>query len=147
MLRCQFIARNRSRSPGIPNMVREYTELNQIDESVYAALNQIRTRPSVEMPPVTAGKTREELRAIVRNERCVELAFEGLRLFDMWRWKIGQEKVGLVQGFDYVDDATGQTKIWNIGINRSFDLGRDYNWPIPQREIDLNKSLTQNTGY
>lgn len=122
-------------------------ELDQIDESVYNALNQIRTRPGVEMPVITAGKTREELRALVRNERCVELAFEGLRLFDMWRWKIGEEKAGPVQGFDYVDDATGQNKIWSIGINRSFDPARDYVWPIPQREIDLNKSLTQNTGY
>jgi hypothetical protein len=123
-------------------------ELNEIDdESVYDALNQVRTRPSVEMPKVTVGKTQAELRAIVRNERCVELAFEGLRLFDMWRWKIGEEKAGLVQGFDYVDDATGQTRIWSIGINRSFNPLRDYIWPIPQREIDLNKSLTQNAGY
>ncbi|MGB4400032.1 MAG: RagB/SusD family nutrient uptake outer membrane protein, partial [Daejeonella sp.] len=71
-------------------------ELNELDASVYAALNQVRTRPSVEMPPFSPGKTQAELRAIVRNERCVELAFEGLRLFDMWRWNIGAEKAGLV---------------------------------------------------
>ncbi|MGB4400289.1 MAG: RagB/SusD family nutrient uptake outer membrane protein [Daejeonella sp.] len=52
-----------------------------------------------------------------------------------------------MQGFDYVDDVTGQTKIWSIGINRTFNPNRDYIWPIPQREIDLNKNLTQNPGY
>jgi len=122
-------------------------ELNEIDATVYAALNTIRTRPSVDMPLVTTGKSQAELRALLRNERCVELAFEGLRIFDMWRWKIGEEKAGLVQGFEYVDEASKQTKIWSIGINRSFNPQRDYVWPIPQREIDLNKSLTQNTGY
>jgi hypothetical protein len=122
-------------------------ELNEIDASVYEALNRVRTRPSVEMPPVTAGKSQAELRDILRNERCVELAFEGLRLYDMWRWKLGEEKNGLIQGFEYVDESTGQPKIWNIGINRNFNPQRDYVWPIPQREIDLNKSLTQTAGY
>lgn len=122
-------------------------ELNEIDESVYTAINTIRKRPSVDMPLITTGKSQAELRALLRNERCVELAFEGLRIYDMWRWKIGEEKAGLVQGFEYVDEATKQTKIWSIGINRSFNPQRDYVWPIPQREIDLNKSLTQNTGY
>jgi hypothetical protein len=122
-------------------------ELNQIDGSVYEALNKVRTRPSVEMPPFTTGKSQTELRSLLRNERCVELAFEGLRIYDMWRWKIGGERVGLIQGFDYVDEATGQSKIWSIGINRNFNPQRDYVWPIPQREVDLNKKLTQNTGY
>ena len=122
-------------------------ELNQLDQSVYDAINQVRARPSVEMPPITSGKSQAQLRSLLRNERCVELAFEGLRLFDMWRWEIGQDRAGLVQGFEYLDNGSGQNKIWSIGINRNFNPGRDNVWPIPQREIDLNKNLTQNAVY
>ena len=121
-------------------------ELGQIDESVYEAINQIRQRPTVEMPPVTAGKTQAELREIVRDERAVELAFEGLRIFDINRWKIGEVKAGLLQGMWYVDQNTGEWKILNYGTEANFSE-RDYLWPIPQSEMDINDVLTQNPGY
>ncbi|WP_018614921.1 RagB/SusD family nutrient uptake outer membrane protein [Segetibacter koreensis] len=121
-------------------------EQNEIDQSVYNAINAVRGRPSVSMPPITSGKSQAELRELVRNERAVELAFEGLRLYDLYRWKTGEKKAGLVQGFEYRDEASGANKIWSIGINRRFQE-RDYLWPIPQREIDLNKKMTQNTGW
>ena len=30
---------------------------------------------------------------------------------------------------------------------RAFDPARDYLWPIPQKELDLNPELGQNPGY
>lgn len=119
-------------------------ELNDIDQSVYDAINEVRERPSVEMPPITTGKTQAELREIVRNERAVELAFEGLRLFDMNRWKTGEEKTGLVRGMYYKDEATGEWKIWQQGFERRFRADRDYLWPIPQAEMVINDQITQN---
>jgi hypothetical protein len=121
-------------------------ELNEIDQSVYDAINSVRQRTTVEMPAISGGKSQIELRKLVRNERARELAFEGLRLYDLYRWKEGEAKAGLVQGFEYVDEATGANKIWSIGITRHF-RDRDYLWPIPQREIDLNKKISQNTGW
>ena len=120
-------------------------ELNELDPSVYDALNQVRQRPSVEMPPITAGKTQAELRDIVRNERAVELAFEGLRLYDMNRWHIGEEKAGLIEGMWYIDN--GQWKLWNNGFERRFRADRDYLWPTPQAEIEINDKMTQNPNY
>jgi hypothetical protein len=122
-------------------------ELNELDQSVYDAINKIRGRPSVEMYPITIGKTQAELRKIVRNERAVELAFEGLRLFDMNRWKIGEEKAGLVEGMYY--QATGSLNwiVWNNGFVRKFRADRDYLWPIPQAEIEINDNITQNPNY
>ncbi len=122
-------------------------ELNQIDQSVYDAINAVRTRPTVELPEIQTGKSQAQLREIVRNERCVELAFEGLRLYDLNRWKIGNEKAGLVEGFDYFDEDKKQYLVWNINVSRTFNPDRDYLWPIPQREIDLNKLMSQNPGY
>ena len=120
-------------------------ELNDIDQSVFDAINAVRGRESVKMPPIT-GLGQIELRKRVRNERAVELAFEGLRIYDLNRWKIGQQKSGLVEGFDYVD-SEGLSKTWSIGVNRTFNENRDYLWPIPQREIDLNKNIKQNSGW
>ena len=121
-------------------------ELNELDPSVYDAINEVRGRPSVEMPPITVGKSQAELREIVRNERAVELAFEGLRLYDMNRWQIGEEKAGLVQGMYYQEEG-GAWKLWSGGFERRFRPERDYLWPIPQAEIEINSEITQNPNY
>lgn len=52
-------------------------------------INVIRSRKGVEMPPVTASGT--ELLEKLRNERRIELSFEGHRYFDLRRWKIADE--------------------------------------------------------
>ena len=122
-------------------------ELNQIDETVYDATNQIRQRPDVKMPEITSDKTQDELREIVRHERTVALAFEGRRFFDIHRWRIADQVMpGKVYGITYVDDSgelqtvevPGWTQVW---------LDKDYLWPIPQKEIELNSNLTQNPGW
>jgi hypothetical protein len=122
-------------------------ELNEIDQSVYDAINEVRARPTVNMPQIMDGMTQDQLRAQVRNERAVELAFEGLRLYDIYRWKTGGDKDGLVEGFTYKEEENGPDKIWNIGVTRHFNQERDYLWPIPQREIDLNQNIIQNLGW
>ena len=42
------------------------------------------------MPPVSNGKSQQELRAAIRKERKYELAGEGLRLFDIRRWEMAE---------------------------------------------------------
>lgn len=139
-------------------------EANQIDASVYAAINQVRQRPTVNMPPVTAGKTQAELRSIIRVERKCELAMEGLRLFDIRRWKIAEQVMpGPLLGRipraylagPPVIDANGTadySKVANRASmrlieTRTFNAQRDYLWPIPNIEILANTKLVQNPGY
>ena len=122
-------------------------ELNEIDQSVYDAINMVRGRPSVGMPPVEANKSQDELREILRDERAVELAFEGLRLYDMNRWQIGEEKEGLVEGMYYKPQGSNTWELYNSGFNRRFRPDRDYLWPIPQAEIEINSQITQNPNY
>lgn len=139
-------------------------ELNELDESVYNAINAIRTRPTVEMPAITGGKSQEELRNIIRKERRHELGMEGLRYFDIRRWRIAHEVIpGPLRGrietgylseapkideigtpsYDNVDNAD-QMSIIEI---RKFDPARDYLWPIPRIELETNPQLEQNPGY
>ncbi len=122
-------------------------ELNEIDQSVYDAINEVRQRPTVEMPPISTGKTQAELRDIVRRERTVELAWEGLHYFDMNRWRIGQERAGLAQGIKYIDSETGEWRIYDRGLVRRHREDRDYLWPIPQEEMEVNEFMDQNPNY
>lgn len=122
-------------------------ELGELDASVYDAINQIRQRPTVDMPAITAGMSQGELREIVRDERAKELAFEGLRLFDINRWEIGEVKAGLLQGMYYINGATGDWEILDYGQVAEFRADRDYCWPIPQDEMNINDVITQNPGY
>jgi hypothetical protein len=64
-------------------------ELNQLDQSVYDAIDAVRTRAG--MPGVSADRkgSQEKMRQLVRRERKVEFALEGLHFVDVRRWGIG----------------------------------------------------------
>lgn len=122
-------------------------EANQIDQSVLDAINNVRKRPDVNMPVITGVTSQAELRNIVRHERIVELAFEGLRYFDIRRWKIAENVIpGKVYGMTYSDKGMLKT-IEVLAFERGFSKNRDYLWPIPQKERELNPKLTQNPGW
>lgn len=123
-------------------------ELNETDQSVYDAINAIRGRSDVNLPPVDPGKTQAELRDIVRHERMVELAFEGHRLFDLRRWRLAETIIpGFVEGMTYKNPDGSYTTVRIDGFLKVFDPGKHYLWPIPKKEIDLNVNLTQNPGW
>ena len=72
-------------------------EMNEIDASVFNALNSIRARAykcgvgdTAKYPAIT--ETRQSaLRKIIRNERRCELAWENRRWFDVMRWRMAEE--------------------------------------------------------
>jgi hypothetical protein len=139
-------------------------EGGQIDASVYDAINAVRQRPSVNMPAIPSGLSQSELRSIVHKERLYELAMEGVRLFDIRRWKIAEQVMtgpfygripkGLLAAAPVID-ANGISKYDNVPNKadmrvietRLFNANRDYLWPIPNIEIVTNPKLTQNPGY
>lgn len=130
-------------------------EANQIDASVYTAINQIRQRPTVNMPAATAAvyPDQSSLRTLVRRERRVELSGEGLRWYDIQRWKIGSTALnGEVKGCltGSVDPSNGHLTLnpnSNVVAGTRTFQDKFYLWPIPQKERDINSGLTQNTGY
>lgn len=105
---------------------------------VTSLVNEVRERagmPTVESVEGTS-LSQADLLEVIKHERRVELAFEGLRLFDLYRWKeldkavrnIENERV--TNGFNYE--------------KRIFNGDRDYVWPIPTSELDTNGKLVQN---
>lgn len=108
-------------------------EVSGPDASIYNALNEIRSRPGVDMPPVPAGLSKEEMRERIRHERRVELALEGKRYWDIKRWKTAETYIPTL-----ADPG---------GVQRQFDPAKHYLFPFPQSEIDINENLEQNPGY
>lgn len=134
-------------------------EAGEIDGSVIDAINQVRQRPGVSMPAATMSMSADELRELVRYERTVEFAMEGLRLFDIRRWKIAEHVLPgkllgkrvkahwyepVIPSFNewgkpvYPDES-----IFNSLGDLSFDPSTGYLWPIPQSEIDQNPLLAE----
>lgn len=139
-------------------------EANQIDQSVYDAINEVRQRPGVGMPAISPGKTQAQLRSIVRRERKCELAVEGLRLFDIRRWKIAEQvmkgaflgriKTTFLSNAPSIDengtaDYTNVTNRSQMRLieTRNFNPARDYVFPFPNIEVLTNKALVQNPGW
>ncbi len=139
-------------------------EAGQIDQSVYDAINAVRGRGTVNMPAIAPGKSQAELRSAVRKERKYEFAGEGLRLFDIRRWGIGEETMngpllGRVRnafltdapvinenGTPSYDNVRNKGDMRVIEI-RTFRNDRDNVWPIPRLEAEVNTLLEQNPNY
>lgn len=146
------------------NYAEAKVELNQIDQSVYNAINAVRQRPGVNMPAVATGKSQTELRYIIRRERKYEFAAEGLRFFDIRRWNIAHEvmpgkllgriKTEYLSSAPRIDEnATAHyenvqnANKMRVIETRNYDKDKDYVWPIPRLELEVNKNLTQNPKY
>jgi hypothetical protein len=84
---------------------------------------------------------------IIRRERRVELAMEGLRTDDIRRWKTaGILMNGYAHGAKFSSDQ-GTDNGYIRAQQRKFNAQRDYLWAIPAHDADLNRNLGQNPGY
>lgn len=122
-------------------------ELNTELEFALKYINQIRQRYDVNMPEKTATG-QNELREALRYERAVELALEGHRFFDIKRWKTAENVCNMdkIEGMRYVDKETNKLVTVTTDYKKKF-TSRDYLWPIPYNERQLNTNLTQNNGW
>lgn len=112
-------------------------ESGNIGAEVYTLINQVRARAG--MPTVQAVEganlSQLQLRNVVRHERRVELAFEGLRFFDLKRWGTVAESYTRMK-----DDKLA-------GYNPNYRGLMSENFPIPLGELDANVKLVQNDGW
>ncbi len=115
-------------------------------EQAYPYINRVRNRAGLDD---LQGKTKESFREAIRQERRVELAFENDRWFDLKRSLSIEALVELL-------NAHGQRERESPTVDRGgvpFSVA-DYRFethealfPIPDRQLFLNKNLTQNQGY
>ena len=157
-------------------------ELNEIDESVLYAMNRVRARAYGSAPEQTAkypaitSTSQNELRKILRAERRMEFAFEGLRYNDLIRWRLAEKALNTAI-YGMIDPDVQRERIIKPGLwffpetapvdedgisnfqpmlekgyvqvlaLRAFDKEKHYLWPIPASEIIINENIKQNPGY
>lgn len=130
----------------------DYAEaLNEVQgpvTDVYKYVDAIRTRAG--MPKLPGGLDKTAMRARIRQERRVELAYESHRYFDCHRWKTAvQTDNGPVYGMNISvgtglqDNAFYQRTLVETRIFQP----KHYLFPIPQSEIDKAPALIQNPGW
>jgi len=119
------------------------------DQTVYDAINKIRSRAGVNMPPLPAGLSKDQMRVAIRRERQVELAFEEHRFYDVRRWKIADQTEN-VPAYGIIVTKTGNTFTYQQKValdGRKFEE-KHYWLPIPRAEIQASgNKLVQNKGY
>ena len=135
-------------------------ELNGPSAEIYGMLDQIRARAG--MPKVDQGKysSKETLRELIRRERSIELAGEGLRRADILRWKDASGKMvaetvlniplnSFTGTINYVEtDPYKRAVISGVELVESREFAPHNRYlPIKQDALDKNKQLKQNDGY
>jgi hypothetical protein len=111
-------------------------------------VNLIRERAGI--PDLPAGLSQAQMRTAIHKERRVELSFENVRYFDARRWKIAEQTDGgpfygmNINAGNSVQDPAFYVR--TVFENRVFQK-KNYLWPIPQQELDVDKNLVQNTGW
>ena len=150
------------------NYIEAKAELGSVAQAdLDKSINKLRQR--VGMPNLTVNNitvdpnwdfpTLSPLINEIRRERRVELAAEGFRWDDIARWAAADELIvnkrpkgmlasQLVNNI-YPVDANGFLDPFSTAIPNGYEfkIGRDYLNAIPQSELVLNSSLTQNPGW
>ena len=98
---------------------------------------------------------------LISRERRSEMSGEALRYDDIIRWKIAETELprtilgakfdataypNVVAGKDVVLDENGFI-IVQSAASRTFDVEKDYLYPLPLRELSLNPNMEQNPGW
>jgi hypothetical protein len=126
--------------------------------AAYKLIDELRSRVGmITLTESLPQLTKATMRALIRNERRVELFHEGHRWFDIRRWRIAENVMVDAIGLDVSKmkwysggNVTDQWQYVPMVIDkRSFNKERDYLWPIPQVEINANPQMEndQNYGY
>lgn len=139
--------------------VNESSPSSVTQEVLDMTINKIRQR--VDLPGLSkANLSQEQLRQAIRKERRVELAFEGLRYFDVLRWGIADKELNhTFTGVKLSDDPNARNyrgsgssaspvdkDMYYEFEQRSWSAHNRY-FPIPQNDLNINKNLKQNEGY
>ena len=107
------------------------------DTKALEYINEVRDRANLD--PLTA--TGDELFEAIKTERRMELMFEGVRYHDLIRWgdaadvlRYCGKQIPRGDGTWYVIEGAGFT-------------AKNYLWPIPETEMNVNDKMEQNFGW
>jgi starch-binding outer membrane protein, SusD/RagB family len=112
------------------------------------AVNAIRVRAGMPVLVAADYASATTLRAKIRNERFIELAFEEHRSWDVRRWKIAETTLGAdLIGMDIVKKPDNSFTYTPYVVEKRVFLPKMYFYPIPNAEILKEAKLEQNAGW
>lgn len=126
--------------------------------------------------PALTTTSQEQLRKELRNERRIEFAWENRRFDDLLRWRLAEKALtrpiyGVLDPNDLKSKVVDKglwfysqtpeidedglpdfSALYSAGtvkmlVERNFDKERQYLFPIPSKEVIINKNLIQNPNY
>lgn len=124
--------------------------LNDVDALAKSCINQVRVRAGLDMSvadvtlPAYASFSQQQWIDLIRNERRIEFAGEGLRYDDIIRWRVAEQVLNT--------PALGHTRLVDGEMvslkieDRSF-LPHNYLWPFHENSLRVEPGLKQNPGY
>lgn len=134
------------------NYIEATIECGRLDDvKMFELWDELRERAGLtgilSVYPEAAGN-QDMLRELLRRERRVELAFEGLRYFDTRRWCIAEQTdAGPMYGMNVMETTQAPgSAFWKrtetSRADRVFDK-KHYFHPIKQRQLDRDKLIEQ----
>jgi len=124
--------------------------MNDVDELAKSCITQVRERAGLDMSEadVTLPKydsySQQDWIELIRNERRIEFAAEGLRYNDIIRWHTAEEVLNQ-PALGHTRKENGQLVSLKIE-DRSFN-SHNYLWPFHENSLRVNPGLRQNPGY
>ena len=106
-------------------------------------LGAIRERAKITQPDayLSSINSKEDMRELIRNERRIELSFEGHRFYDMRRWGLPLNETAT----GYFHDGAKYVDVPGVE-ERNYPSHANY-LPIPYNELVKYSELVQNLGW
>lgn len=118
-------------------------EVNGATAEAKAAVKQVRDRAKASDKSTAIG-TKDDMRQLIRDERFRELAFEGIRKYDLIRWGIFQSNM---KSLASEIETSAPAAVRYMALAGKNVAERDLLLPIPIAEISLNNAIKQNPGW
>lgn len=135
------------------NKAEAYAQLNysSYQSQALGALNEVRTRVGLPDRTATEASTKEAFMTLLRKERCVELAGEGFRYWDLRRWKLAQSVINGKNAYGVkitknTDNTLSYERVACDGGSTRIFLEKYYYFSLPTAETANNK-LCENNPY
>jgi hypothetical protein len=126
------------------------------DAGVYEWIDKVRNRAGLDGTVNSWKKStnpnkplnKSGMRDIIKQERLIELCFEGERLYDLRRWKDAVKYLNEpVQGWNYKGFTADEYYRVTTYLNIREYTSKEYLWPIKINSLTVNKNLVQNPGW